>query len=193
MKQERLGFLGLGAMGFAMCCGLHKAGYRMILPGWRRESMQKHGFNSIAPDGPAKAARFDEMVAEGAVSAHDQASLIAQSDVILLSLPTSAQVESVVLGEDGILAHAAPGSVVIDLTSGDAAVSRRLAAQLEARGVGFLDSPVSGGTHKAVYQMWSRLSADGNGQRDAMCLIREYERWCGRPIAGLAADAQPNK
>lgn len=44
-----------------------------------------------------------------------------------------------------------------------------------------------------VYQMWSRLSADGNGQRDAMCLIREYERWCGRPIAGLAADAQPNK
>lgn len=44
-----------------------------------------------------------------------------------------------------------------------------------------------------VYQMWSRLSADGNGQRDAMCLIREYERWCGRPIAGPAVDVQPKE
>jgi 3-hydroxyisobutyrate dehydrogenase-like beta-hydroxyacid dehydrogenase len=63
---------------------------------------------------------------------------------------TTAQVEAVVAGEHGIIQSAAPGHVVISMSTIDPFVARRLGGELEARGVRMLDAPVSGGTVRAA-------------------------------------------
>ncbi len=69
----------------------------------------------------------------------------AGADVVVTCLPTSADVESVLDGPDGLESGLASGAVLVDCTSGDPAASRRIAARLGRRGVSFLDAPVSGG------------------------------------------------
>jgi len=64
------------------------------------------------------------------------------SDVVFTMLPTSAIVEDVIAGPDGVLAHVKPGSVVVDMSTIDPLVTDRLAAQAAARGVAFADAPV---------------------------------------------------
>lgn len=72
-----------------------------------------------------------------------------QRDVVVTCLPVSRDVESLLDGPDGLLATMPAGSVLVDCTSGDAATSRRIAARLAERGIGFLDAPVSGGVSGA--------------------------------------------
>lgn len=67
------------------------------------------------------------------------------AEFIVTCLPTSQDVESLLDGPDGLLAGLAPGALLIDCTSGDPATSKRIAARLAERGVGFIDAPVSGG------------------------------------------------
>ncbi len=92
---------------------------------------------------------YAAFMAGGAV---DQAELIGSSDVMVLSLPTSKQVEEVVLGSEGILEKGKAGMLVIDLTSGDPEISRKLAARLQEKEIYFIDSPMSGGVQKAAAQ-----------------------------------------
>ena len=66
-------------------------------------------------------------------------------DVVITCLPISRHVEALLDGPDGLLATLRAGAVLVDCTSGDAATSRRMAARLADRGIGFLDAPVSGG------------------------------------------------
>jgi 3-hydroxyisobutyrate dehydrogenase len=66
-------------------------------------------------------------------------------DVVITCLPVSRHVEALLDGPDGLLATLAAGAVLVDCTSGDGATSRRIAARLAERGIGFLDAPVSGG------------------------------------------------
>ena len=70
--------------------------------------------------------------------------------MVITCLPTSAHVKSVVGGEGGLAATLAPGSLVIDCTSGEPKLTRELAAELSARGIGFVDAPVSGGPQAAA-------------------------------------------
>ena len=81
-----------------------------------------------------------------AVSPRDAA---ASAEFVLTCLPTSADVESLLDGVDGLLAGLQKGAVLVDHTSGDPAGSRRIAARLADRGIDFLDAPVSGGTSGA--------------------------------------------
>lgn len=69
--------------------------------------------------------------------------------VVLTCLPTSADVEAVLDGPDGLLAGLSPGALLLDCTSGDPDTSRRLAERLAERGIAFADTPVSGGTDGA--------------------------------------------
>ena len=66
-------------------------------------------------------------------------------DVIVTCFPVSSDVEALLDGPDGLLATMPTGAVLVDCTSGDGATSRRIAARLAERGIGFLDAPVSGG------------------------------------------------
>ena len=152
MKDKTIGFLGLGSMGFPMCHGLQKSGYQMIIPAYRKEEDANSGYSPLVPDRDSKLAAMDEMVRDGAVPAASMRELVAGSDVILISMPTSRQVEFLVLSEEGILQNAKPGTVVIDLTTADPSSTRKLAAQLEEKGIELLDAPISGGTRGAIAQ-----------------------------------------
>jgi 3-hydroxyisobutyrate dehydrogenase len=72
------------------------------------------------------------------------------AQAIITCLPTSADVEGLLDGDEGLLAALEPGSLVIDCTSGDPATSRRIAERVEAAGAAFADAPVSGGTNGAA-------------------------------------------
>lgn len=67
------------------------------------------------------------------------------ADVVITCLPTSREVESLLDGPDGIEAGLREGATFVDCTSGDPATSRRIASRVAARGVTFIDAPVSGG------------------------------------------------
>ena len=73
----------------------------------------------------------------------------AGADVVITCLPSSREVEALLVGPDGLLAGLAPGALLLDCTSGDPATSRRIAVELAGRRVAFADAPVSGGTNGA--------------------------------------------
>src|SRR5690349_4022204 len=87
-----------------------------------------------------------------------------QCQVVFTSLPGPPEVERVVLGPDGVLAGAAQGSVLFDLSSNAPAVIRRIAAQAADRGVTVLDAPVSGGVGGAEK---ATLAVMVGGEREA--------------------------
>jgi 3-hydroxyisobutyrate dehydrogenase-like beta-hydroxyacid dehydrogenase len=125
-----VGFVGLGHMGGPMATNVLAAGHRLAVCDVRREAgepLEEAGATWAAT--PAEAARGAEAV--------------------LLSLPMPADVEEVVTGPGGVLAGAAPGTTVVDLSTNDPLVSRRLAERAAGAGLGFLDAPVSGGVRGA--------------------------------------------
>ena len=96
------------------------------------------------------AARAAEFAAEtGARAAATPREAVQGTPIVVTCLPTSAEVESLLDGPDGILAGLEPGALLVDCTSGDPASSRRIAERLAALGFGFVDAPVSGGTNGA--------------------------------------------
>ena len=126
----RLAFLGLGASGAPMAA--HLAG-RHDLTVWNRT--------------PERATRF--AAAHRARVAATPREAATGADIVVTCLPTSAEVEALLDGPDGLLAGMTPGGLLLDCTSGDPATSRRIAARLAGMGLGFADAPVSGGTNGA--------------------------------------------
>ena len=122
----RVGFIGLGAMGNPMAINLQKAGYELTIYDIRREQ----GRN---------------LEDAGAVWATNPAETAERSDVVLLSLPGPVQVESVVLGENGVFSGLAAGGACIDTSTNSPAVMRGIAEAGAARGIQVLDAPISGG------------------------------------------------
>ena len=118
-----IGFIGLGRMGRPM------AG-----------NMQQKGFSLLAYDiveEPVKA-----LVALGAGAAASIAELAARCQTIVTVLPSHAEVEAVILGEGGILANAAPDTLVMDMSTVDPASTDRIAAALADAGMRFVDAPI---------------------------------------------------
>lgn len=122
----RVGFIGLGIMGRPMCANLLKAGFPLTV--WNRSR-------------PG----IEEVVGYGAAAAASPAEVAERSDVTITMVTDSPDVELVVLGERGVVHGAAPGSVVIDMSTISPSVTRRIAATLRQHRVEMLDAPVSGG------------------------------------------------
>jgi 3-hydroxyisobutyrate dehydrogenase-like beta-hydroxyacid dehydrogenase len=127
---ERVGFVGLGVMGLPMARNLRGAGFEVS--GWARR--------------PETA---DRAAAAGVVMRASLADLARASDVLITMVTTSADVVGLCLGPGGILESAAPGSLLVDMSTIAPATSRRLAEAASGVGVGFLDAPVSGGSFGA--------------------------------------------
>jgi 3-hydroxyisobutyrate dehydrogenase len=121
-----IGFVGLGNMGFPMAERLAEAGYTV------------RGYDAD----PAVRRKFAGAVASAEAAADSAAAVI-------LMLPNSAVVRSVLL-DDGLLAHLAPGAVLIDMSSSEPVQTRELAATAGEHGVPMVDAPVSGGVRGAV-------------------------------------------
>ncbi|HEX4752215.1 MAG TPA: NAD(P)-dependent oxidoreductase [Solirubrobacterales bacterium] len=124
--SETVGFLGLGVMGAPMARNLLAADYEVVA--WNRSP------------GP-----LAELAAAGARAADGPAAVAAEVDVLITILKDDAVVHEVLGGPDGAIAAARQGSLVIDMSTVSPALARDLAEEAAARGVGFLDAPVSGG------------------------------------------------
>ena len=123
----RIGFAGLGNMGGRMSACIVRAG-RSVL-----------GYDvrvSNVTDADAKPAASIGEVVDG-------------SDIVLLSLPDSHVVEAVVLGDDGVLAHARPGLIVVDLSTAAPDSTTRINGLLTEKGASYLDAGISGGAAAA--------------------------------------------
>ena len=127
----KVAFLGLGAIGAPMA--RHLAPH-YTLSVWNRTASRATDF---ARENNARAATSPADAVRGAA-------------IAITCLPTSREVESLLDGEDGMLGAFDRGATLVDCTSGDPATSRRIAARLAERGVGFVDAPVSGGVSGAV-------------------------------------------
>lgn len=127
----KVGFAGLGAIGAPMASHIAP---RHELQVWNRTTARSEEFKEKYPCTIAPTPR----------------DLAHHSEVLVTCLPTSAEVEALLEGPDGILAGLRPGALFLDCTSGDPGASRRIAARLAGHGVVFADAPVSGGTDGAA-------------------------------------------
>lgn len=123
--MARIGFVGLGNMGLPMARNLVEAGHVV------------HGFD-------LDAAQVEALVASGGRQAADLGE-IAGAEVIVTMLPEGRHVRAVCLGEAGIVARAAPGTLLIDCSTIDVATAREVADVAAKAGLDMVDAPVSGG------------------------------------------------
>jgi 3-hydroxyisobutyrate dehydrogenase len=111
-------------------------------------TLQRAGYRVVGFD--AMEATRTAVASEGIEVAASSGAVMAATDIVILSLPTAAIVESVVSGEGGLLAHARDGVVIVDTSTSHPETSRWLAGLLAAKGMSFIDAPVSGGPKGAV-------------------------------------------
>ena len=133
---ERIGFIGLGLMGRPMARHLLTAGYPLTV------------FNRSRP-------AIDELASAGARTAHSPGEVAEQSDIVMTMLPDGPDVESVVVGADGLREGLREGMLFIDMSTISPLTTRRIASILEPYGVRALDAPVSGGEEGAKSAMLS--------------------------------------
>lgn len=148
----QIGFIGIGVMGRPMTLNLLKAGHHVTV-------FARH---------PEKA-EVQEVLQAGAKQAPSSRAVAMVSDVVITMLPDSPEVEEVVMGEQGILAGARKGLVIIDMSTIAPVVSRKLGAAAETRGAHFLDAPVSGGSQGAIN---GTLSIMVGGDREVLEQVR---------------------
>ncbi|MDN3987182.1 NAD(P)-dependent oxidoreductase [Zwartia vadi] len=128
---KQIGLIGLGNMGRGMALTLKRKGFAVV--------------------GTDVSLSIRETISREGISVRETiGEVIADCDIVLLSLPTAAIVEEVVCGPGGILAHAKPGLLVVDTSTSHPETTRRLAKKLNALGMQMLDAPVSGGPKGAI-------------------------------------------
>jgi 2-hydroxy-3-oxopropionate reductase len=127
----KVGFVGLGIMGKPMSRNLIKAGHELVV-------------YDVVP------APVEEIVAAGAQRGSSAKDVAARSEITITMLPDGPDVEAAVLGAAGVLEGAKPGSIIVDMSSISPLVAQKVGKACDARGVEFLDAPVSGGEPKAI-------------------------------------------
>ncbi len=158
--MDRVGFIGLGAMGRPMSGNVMKAGFPLTVWARRPESA-------------------DELRAAGAGWADSPGKLAAMVDVLILCVTNSPDVEALVSGTEGILTGASKNLIVVDMSTIAPEMSRSLAERCQAQGVRFLDAPVSGGTVAAES---GTLSVMVGGEAEALARARPVLEAMGRKI-----------
>ena len=127
----KIGFIGLGIMGKPMAKNLLKAGYALKV------------YDIVG-------SAVEEVVAAGAEKGESNLDVAKDSDLVITMLPNSPHVKAAVLGEQGVLDGAKPGTILVDMSSINPLASKEICAQVEKKGCFMLDAPVSGGEPKAI-------------------------------------------
>ena len=128
--MERIGFVGLGTMGAAMAANVRRAGFEVTA--WNRT--------------PGRAAGLTDL---GVAEAATPAAVGRASDVVVVCVSDTPDVEAVLFGVDGIASGLASGGLVIDCSTISPAATASFAARLADAGIAFVDAPVSGGSEGA--------------------------------------------
>ena len=123
--KPKLGFIGLGEMGKWMATNVAKAGFPLTV-------------FDIRPE-PVK-----ELVDKGAAPGENPADVARKSEYVMMSLPDTQVVETVIFGEKGLINGLSPGSIVVDLSTIHYLATLRMEEELRAKNVTFIDAPVSG-------------------------------------------------
>lgn len=126
MEAKTIGFIGLGIMGAPMSGHLMKAGHKVIA-------------YDVVP------AAIERVVGMGATAGASPQAVAAQSDVVISMVPDSPDVEKVCLAEDGVLAGAKPGTLLLDMSTISPVTAQKVAEEAAKKGCPMLDAPVSGG------------------------------------------------
>lgn len=158
MNKERIGFIGLGNMGGRMTRRLVDAGIAVL--GYDAAPQR------VAAAGAKVAGSIEEVVKFG--------------DVVMMSLPDSKVVETVVEGEGGVLAHCRAGQIVVDLSTAAASSTIRLAERFAQEGVQYVDAGISGGAAAAEK---GTLTLMVGGDEHAVASIE----WAFAPISAKVA------
>jgi 2-hydroxy-3-oxopropionate reductase len=112
------------------------------------KNLLKAGHKLVVHD--VVAASVDEVAAAGAARGASSADVASRSSIIITMLPDGPDVETAVLGPGGVLEGAKKGAIVVDMSSISPMVSQKVGAACAAKGIEFLDAPVSGGEPKAI-------------------------------------------
>lgn len=130
MAKTRVGFCGMGTMGAAMAANVAKAGFELRV--WNRTS-----------------GRATVPLSLGASEAASPRAVAADSDIVVICVSDTPDVEAVLFGDDGVAAGLAAGGLVIDCSTIAPGATRTFADRLAQSGIGFVDAPVSGGSEGA--------------------------------------------
>ena len=160
-----VGFIGLGIMGLPMARNLLRAGHTVT------------GFSRTRR-------RVEMLVADGGDAADNAADVARRVEALITCLPDSPDVEQVLLGSGAVFAAAAPGLLAIDMSTIAPSVARRLAVEASARGLAFLDAPVSGGDRGAIA---GTLSIMVGGETAAVERARPLFEAMGKQITHMGA------
>lgn len=125
MSTKRIGFIGVGLMGHGMAKNLVEKGFPTLVMGHRNR------------------APVEDLVQRGAKEAKEPRALCDGSDVVILCVTGSAQVEDLVYGEGGILASGRSGQIVVDTSTSQPQSTTRIAADMQAKGMRFVDAPLT--------------------------------------------------
>lgn len=126
MTSETIGWIGTGVMGRSMCRHILTGGYKVNVYNRTRS-------------------RADDLVAAGARWCDSPAEVARHSTFVFSMVGYPADVETVILGEEGVLAGAVKGSIIVDMTTSEPSLAQRVWAEARAKGIDALDAPVSGG------------------------------------------------
>jgi 2-hydroxy-3-oxopropionate reductase len=130
VAEEKTGFIGLGIMGKPMARNLIKEGHQLVV------------YNG---SGAA-----DELKGEGAEGADSYRAVAEECSIVVTCLPNSPEVEEVYRGDEGLLAGAGEGDLLIDMSTISPLVTKELALEASERGARMLDAPISGGEPGAI-------------------------------------------
>jgi 3-hydroxyisobutyrate dehydrogenase-like beta-hydroxyacid dehydrogenase len=125
MANKKIGFIGVGMMGHGMAKNLVEKGFPTTILGHRNR------------------APVEDLVKRGAKEAKDVADLVANSDIVFLCVTGSPQVEDLVYRKGGILETAKSGQIVVDTSTSQPFSTLKIAADLKAKGVRFVDAPLT--------------------------------------------------
>jgi 3-hydroxyisobutyrate dehydrogenase-like beta-hydroxyacid dehydrogenase len=174
MDAKKTAFVGLGVMGFPMAGHLARAGHSVTV------------FNRTGP----KAKDWTEK--HGGRAAATPAAAATDAELVMLCVGNDDDVRAVALGRDGALGAMKPGTILVDHTTASATVARELYAAAKARGVHFLDAPVSGGQAGAEN---GKLTIMVGGDADAFARAEPVLGCYGRAVTlmGGAGSGQLTK
>lgn len=157
---KRVGFIGLGIMGRPMAKNVLAKGFPLSVHNRSR-------------------AAVEELAGLGARACQSSREVAEHSDILLTCLPDSPDVEAVMLGPNGVLEGAQPGSIIADMSTISPLVSIRLAEEAAKRGVKFLDAPISGGDRAAIA---GTLSIMVGGEKEVFDACAEIFQAVGQKI-----------
>ena len=124
--MKKIGFIGVGIMGKSMVRNLMKHGFELSIYARNKQ-------------------KVEDVIAEGAVFHPSIAECVADCDAVLTIVGYPSDVEEVYLGEGGILAHAKPGTYLVDMTTSSPKLAQTLYEKAKEKGMHALDAPVTGG------------------------------------------------